>query len=130
MSTKVTRFLTISRWGLASLWTATGSWLLFLFVRNYESLDVWNVIALAIGLAFVLAGSGLFFNCRWGRIAIGCMMVVVLLWCADMLLFIAFRGLSSGRQSLLVVVLAFIVASISTWTLLAVTKTGRAENAT
>ena len=119
MSTRADKFLTISRRALAFLWTATGSWLVFLFLRHYKSLAHSNVIMLAIGIAFVLSGSGLFFNYRWGRISIGCLMVVVILWSADMLLFIAFRGLSSGRQWLLVVALAFIVASITTWSVLA-----------
>ena len=121
MSAGAIKFLTVSRRGLACLWAATGSWPLFARLHNHGSLALPDVIPLTIALAFIIGGSGLFFNYRWGRISIGCLMAVPMLVSADMLLFIAYRGLSSGRGWLLVVVLTYIAASISTWLVLATT---------
>ena len=120
MSNDANKFLTVCRRVLGCLWAAVGSSLVFLNLRHFGLRDL-SVPGLIVGLVFATAGGGFFFNKRWGRISIGCLMTLVVLWSADMLLFIAFRGLS-GRQSMLYMMLGLISASICTWSLLAATK--------
>jgi hypothetical protein len=121
MSNEAVKFLTTCRRAIACLWALVGSWLVFATLRHFGSRDISAAIGLSVGLVFAIAGGGLFFNKRWGRISIGCLMVLVVLWAADTLLFIAFRGLY-GRESLLGLIIALALASISTWSLLAATR--------
>jgi hypothetical protein len=114
--------LTIYRRCLACLWAAVGLWIVFTTLNRFEAGYYSASIALAVGAALAAGAGGLFFNKRWGRISVGCLLTLVVLWSADMLLFIAFRGLGSGRWLLLCVVVALALASISTWCVLAATR--------
>lgn len=116
------KFLKVCRRALACLWAAVGLWAAFVALRTFASLNLSNIIALTVGLAFVIGASGLFFNKRWGRIFTGCLMVLVILWSADMLLFIAFRGLDAGRRSLLGVAAGLVLSCICTWSVLLATR--------
>lgn len=117
------QFLTICRRALACLWAGVGLCVIFAVLRHqFESGSFTPAIGLTIGLLFAIGAGGLFFNKRWGRISMGCLMILVVLWSADMLLFIAFRGLGSGRQSLLGLVVGLILACICTWSVLAATR--------
>jgi hypothetical protein len=93
-------------------------------VRHFEAIDLYTGSGLAVGAAFAVGAWGLFLDKRWGRISVGCLMVLVVLWCADMLLFIAFRGLDAGRGYLLGVVVGLVIASICTWSVLAARSPG------
>jgi hypothetical protein len=115
-------FLTLFQRALACMWAAIGLWVLFSSLRHFESLDLYTTIGLTVGTAFAISSVGLFLDKGWGRIGIGCLMVVVLLWSADMVLFIAIRGLDGGRKLLLGLVVAFTAASVCTWSVLAATR--------
>jgi hypothetical protein len=59
---------------LACLWAAAGLCVVFLALRHLETADLSNAVALVVGLALALGASGLFFNTRWGRISVGCLL--------------------------------------------------------
>lgn len=106
---------------MSVLWAALGAWLLS-NLRKYDRGGQWTqAVGPLLGLAFVVAAWGCWRNQRWGRIALGCLVTFAVLWSADMLLFIAFRGLAN-RHWLLVLILGLVFASVSTWTLLAATN--------
>jgi hypothetical protein len=91
--------LTVCRRCVACLW---GAWVYGLFSRlcatstpttpHYPS----TFACLVFGATLAVGSCGFFFNKRWGRVSLGCLLVLVVLWCADMLLFIAFRGFEGG----------------------------------
>lgn len=74
------------------------------------------------GLMFVVAACGFFLNKGWGRICLGSLMLLVILQAADMLLFIAWRGVGAGRVWLLGTAVVLVLAAICTWVLLAATR--------
>src|ERR1041385_3190615 len=116
------KFLKMCRRALACLWAAVGLWAAFVALRTFDSWNVSNIIAPAVGLVFIIGASGLFFNKGWGRIFIGCLMVLVVLWSADLLRFISIRGLDAGRRSLLGVVAGLVLSCICTWSFLLATR--------
>jgi hypothetical protein len=117
--------LTVCRRCVACLWGALGLWVVFSTLRNldphyphYPS----TFACLVFGATLAVGSCGFFFNKRWGRVSLGCLLVLVVLWCADMLLFIAFRGFEGGRVPLFYVVVSLVLASIFTWSILATTR--------
>ena len=120
MSAAVGKFLVALRRGLACLWAIFGIWLLSNLRYWTADARITQAIGPLLGLVFIAAAVGLLLNHRWGRICMGLLMVLVVLWCADMLLFLAFRGYH--RQSFVPLVLSLPVASVSTWIALAYTK--------
>jgi hypothetical protein len=115
------KVLTICQRCLARLWGALGLCVVFSALRTFDPHDRFAFVPLALGATLAVGACGFFFDKRWGRVSLGCLLVLVVLWCADMLLFIAFRGFGSGRVLLLFAVLGLVMASICTWSLLAVT---------
>jgi hypothetical protein len=116
------KFLTLFRRGLACLWALVGLYLFYLSLSHFQPFDFWAIIKLAVATTFVAGAFGFFLDRRWGRICIGCLMVLVVLFGADMLLFIAFRGLDASRTTLLGLVVALMAASVCTWTVLSATR--------
>jgi hypothetical protein len=116
------KILTLFRRALACLWAIVGLYVFYLSLSHLEPFDFWAIIKLAVATAFLTGAFGFFLNRRWGRVCIGCLMVLVALFCADMLLFIAFRGLDAGRTALLGLTVALIAASVCTWTVLGATR--------
>jgi hypothetical protein len=90
---------------------------------HFEALDLSACIVLTVGAALAIGACGLLFDKRWGRISVGCLMTAVVFWCADMLLFILFRGVDASRLSLLGIVVGLVIASVCTWSVLAATRT-------
>ncbi len=93
-------------------------------LRFVGSPGFWEIVQMATGTAFVSGACGFFVNKPWGRICVGCLMGIVILWAADMLLFIAWRGLGAGRGWILSAAVVLSLAAISTWLLLAATRPG------
>lgn len=116
------KFISAFRRALACLWVTVGLWVVYSYLRHFDSVTVSAIPALTVGAAIAICAVGYFFDKRWGRISIGCLMALVVLVSADLLLFIALRGLD-GRQLLLGVAVALVVASICTWSVLAATRT-------
>src|SRR5262245_39445370 len=112
------KILTLFRRALSCLWALVGLYLFYLSLSHFEPFDFWAIIKLAVATAFVAGALGFFLDRRWGRICIGCLTVLVVFFGADMLLFIAFRGLDAGRTALLLLAVALMAASVCTWTVL------------
>ena len=89
MSAKKRSLIWIER-VLACFWIGLGLWVVLWMLRHPSD---WAVPAkYLVGSGMIVAGLGLFSGRLWNRIVMAVVMIPVLLFCGDVILFLAFRG--------------------------------------